>query len=391
MLAAEFFKPLSDELIAAALEHSPNNVANAMKFHSSQGFPELPSVGVALLSVHDHRLSVGSPDASDASNDIRSKLYRLHRHEHAVSLVDLGEFIPGATPEDTRFALAEVVRDLMVAGLLPVVIGGSQDLTLALHEAFRPFGKLINISGVDSRFDLGSPEAGASNQSWLGKIVLQQPTFLFNYSAIAYQTHFVGAESVEFMGRLLFDAYRVGEVRSNLSDMEPVVRSSDMITFDMSAIRQSDAPGNSNPSPNGLSGEEACQLMMYAGLNDQLSCLGLFELDARFDRNLQTAHLAAQMLWYLLEGYSNRMGDFPGQAPESNFTRYHVEAGVNAGGLIFVKHNFTSRWWLELPKPVSDDNPDLKRKRFIPCSNRDYQQAMQNEMPERLWQIIQKL
>ncbi|MFN5323336.1 MAG: arginase, partial [Bacteroidota bacterium] len=78
-------------------------------------------------------------------------------------------------------------------------------------------------------------------------------------------------------------------------------------------------------------------------------------------------------------------------APESNFTKYHVEAGVASGNLVFLKHNFTSRWWLELPKPVSDDNPDLKRKRFIPCSPKDYQQAMQNEMPERLWRIIQKL
>jgi len=167
MLSAEFFKPVSDDLIAEALGLSPNNLANTMKFHSSQGFPEIPSMGIALLSVHDHRLAVGSSDAKDSSSEIRAKLYRLHRHEHPVSLIDLGEFIPGASPEDTRFALAEVVRDLMVAGLLPVVIGGSQDLTMALHEAYRPFGKLINISSVDSRFDLGSPDAEISNQSWL--------------------------------------------------------------------------------------------------------------------------------------------------------------------------------------------------------------------------------
>ena len=390
MLTADFFLPVSDELIEEAVSHFPNCLGNATIFNSSSGFPEIPSNGIAILSIGDYRLST-SNDAGDIAKSLRQMLYRLHKHEHPITVVDLGVLRPGATPDDTRFALSEIVRDIIVAGLLPVVIGGSQDLTLALHEAYRPFGKLMNITAIDSRFDLGSPDSNLSSKAWLGKIVLQQPTYLFNFSNIGYQTHFVGADAVEFMNKLLFDTYRVGEARNSLQDMEPVIRSSDMITFDMAAIRQSDGPGTTDPSPNGLSGEEACQLMLYAGLNDQLSSVGVFEFDSKSDFNNQTAHLGAQMLWYLMEGYGNRMGDFPGKAPEANFTRYHVEAGVASGNLIFLKHNFTSRWWLELPKPVSQDNPDLVRKRHIPCSAKDYQQAMQNEMPERLWRIIQKL
>ncbi|MFN5223630.1 MAG: formimidoylglutamase [Bacteroidota bacterium] len=390
MLTADFFLPLSDELIEEAVSHFPNCLGNATIFNSSSGFPELPSSGIAILSIGDYRLSA-TDGAMDISKSFRQRLYRLHKHEHPITTVDLGALRPGSTPDDTRFALSEIVRDLIVAGMMPVVIGGSQDLTLALHEAYRPFGKLMNITSIDSRFDLGSPDSNLSSKAWLGKIVLQQPTYLFNFSNIGYQTHFVGAESVEFMNKLLFDTYRVGEARASLQDIEPVIRSSDMITFDMSVIRQADAPGTTDPSPNGLSGEEACQLMLYAGLNDQLSSVGFFEFDSKSDSNQQTAHLGAQMLWYLMEGYGNRMGDFPGKAPESNFTRYHVEAGVASGNLVFLKHNFTSRWWLELPSPVSQDNPDLIRKRHIPCSAKDYQQAMQNEMPERLWRIIQKL
>ncbi|MFN5324825.1 MAG: formimidoylglutamase [Bacteroidota bacterium] len=391
MLSPEFLIPVSDDIVAEAISHKGNKIGKATFFHSSSGFPELPSSGIALLNVSDYRLSSHAAEARDIAADFRKRLYALHRHEHTINLVDLGTLRVGNSPEDTRFALAEICRDLMVGGLIPVLIGGSQDLTLAMHEAYRPFGRLINMAGIDARFDLGSPENPVADDSWLGKIILQQPTFLFNFSNIGYQTHFVGSEQVEFMNRLLFDAYRVGEARTNLSEMEPVIRSSDLISFDISSIKQSDAPGNTNPSPNGLSGEDACQLMLYAGLNDQLSSIGFFEFDGNHDVNGQTSHLAAQMIWYLMEGVSNRMGDFPGQAPESNFTKYHVEAGVASGNLVFLKHNFTSRWWLELPKPVSDDNPDLKRKRFIPCSPKDYQQAMQNEMPERLWRIIQKL
>ena len=391
MLAPEFFHPLSDDLISELASYPAQSIGGMVKFHSAAGFPELPSSGVAILFVDDHRLSANTSSPTDISLGLRRKLYSLHRHEHPLTVLDLGDLKVGATPEDTRFALSEIVRDLIVAGIMPVVIGGSHDLTLALHEAYRPFGKLMNITSIDSKFDLGSPDSPVTNKAWLGKIVLQQPTYLFNFSNIGYQTHFVGSESVEFMNKLLFDTYRVGEVRTSLQDMEPVIRSSDLITFDMSSIKQSEAPGTTDPSPNGLSGEEACQLMLYAGLNDQLSAAGFFEFNASTDINFQTAHLGAQMIWYLMEGYSNRMADFPGKAPESSFMRYHVEAGVASGNLVFLKHTYTARWWLELPRPVSEDNPDLIRKKHIPCSAKDYQQAMQNEMPERLWRIIQKL
>ncbi|MFM7053955.1 MAG: hypothetical protein ACKOX7_04365, partial [Bacteroidota bacterium] len=239
MLTADFFLPLHDELIEESVSHFPNCLGNATIFNSSNGFPEIPSTGIAIFSIGDYRLST-SETAGDISNSLRQKLYRLHKHEHPITLVDLGVLRPGATPDDTRFALSEIVRDLIVAGMMPVVIGGSQDLTLALHEAYRPFGKLMNITSIDSRFDLGSPDGKLSSKAWLGKIVLQQPTYLFNFSNVGYQTHFVGSESVEFMNKLLFDTYRVGEARASLQDIEPVIRSSDMITFDMSVVRQAD-------------------------------------------------------------------------------------------------------------------------------------------------------
>ncbi|MBL0343406.1 MAG: arginase family protein [Bacteroidetes bacterium] len=170
--------------------------------------------------------------------------------------------------------------------------------------------------------------------------------------------------------------------------MEPVIRAADMLSFDLSAIRQSDAPGATNPSPNGFNGEEACQAMMYAGLNDRLSSVGIYEFDAAADRNDQTAHLVAQMIWYFIEGVNNRKNDFP-SANHAAYITYRVASDHLGKEIVFLKHKTSGRWWMEMP--VSTKSNRMSHYNFLPCSLHDYQQACNNEMPDRFWQALQKL
>ncbi|HMT30508.1 MAG TPA: formimidoylglutamase, partial [Bacteroidia bacterium] len=269
-----------------------------------------------------------------------------------------------------------------------VILGGSQDLTIAQFNGYRKFEQLVNIASIDARFDLGMPEEAVTSTNWLGKIIMQQPNYLFNFSNIGYHTYFVGSASVDLMNKLFFDAYRVGQVRSDITEMEPVIRAADLLTFDLSAIRQSDAPGNSNPSPNGFTGEEACQAMMYAGLNDRLTSLGIYEYDAMADHNDQTAHLVAQMIWYFIQGVSERKNDFPA-GNHAAYITYRVASEFFGEELVFLKHKTSGRWWMEMP--VVGKTNRLNRYNFLPCSHRDYQQACNNEMPDRFWQALQKL
>ena len=96
-----------------------------------------------------------------------------------------------------------------------------------------------------------------------------------------------------------------------MEEVEPVIRDADMVSFDVSAIRQSEAPGNNNASPNGFYGEEACQIARYAGISDKLTSIGFYEFNPSFDNNHQTAHAVAQMIWYFIDGVVNRKNDFP--------------------------------------------------------------------------------
>ena len=69
---------------------------------------------------------------------------------------------------------------------------------------------------------------------------------------------------------------------------EPLFRDSDVAIFDISAVRQSDAPGTMSPSPNGFYGEEICLLSRYAGISDNLKIFGLFDVNPEFDIRFQT-------------------------------------------------------------------------------------------------------
>ena len=203
----------------------------------------------------------------------------------------LGNVIPGLKLKDTYAALTTIMVELLRQGVFVVILGGSQDLTYAQYVAYQKLEETVNIVAVDAQFDLGSTDEALSADSYLGKIVLHEPNFLFNFSNIGYQTYFVGTDQVELMEKLYFDSYRFGQVHKDIEEAEPIVRNADILSFDISSIRQSDAPGNGNASPNGLYGEEACQIVRYAGMSDKLSSFGLYEINPLFDNHDQTSHL----------------------------------------------------------------------------------------------------
>lgn len=108
------------------------------------------------------------------------------------------------------------------------------------------------------------------------------------------------------MQKLNFDIHRLGQARSKMDDVEPIIRNADLVSFDIGAIRHSEAPGNANASPNGFFGDEACQLSRYAGISDKCTSIGIYELNPEFDPNNLTSHLVAQMVWCFADGFYNR-------------------------------------------------------------------------------------
>ena len=360
-------------------------------YTNESGFPDLKDVKLAIIGVNESRNSINNEDCDKAPNSVREYLYALYSTSSKLRIVDLGNIAPGATSDDTYFALNTIVSQLLQLDIIPIIIGGSQDLTYANYLAYENMGQIINITAIDSHFDLGNAEENFNSRSYLSKIILHQPNYLFNFTNIGYQTYFVNQDAISLMKNLFFDVYRLGEVRSDMMLVEPLVRNADLVSFDISSIRQSDAPANGNASPNGFNGEEACQIARYAGLSDKLSSIGFYELNPKLDHNGQTAHLVAQMIWYFIEGYTQRKGDFP-HKQKDKYLKYIVSIEDDQDHeIIFYKSKKSDRWWMQVPLDNSVAQSKYERHFMVPCSISDYQLAAKGDIPDRWWQVYQKL
>ncbi len=359
------------------------------KYTSSSNFPSLDDIDIAIIGVEEDRAAVNNMGCSDAPDVVREYLYKLFPHHDRLRIADLGNIKQGFEVPDTYFALTSVVESLIRKNLLPIILGGSQDLTYANYLAYENIGRIINIASVDPAFDFGDSPQELSSQAYLSNIILHQPNFLFNYTNIGYQSYFVDQEGTSLMRNLFFDAFRLGKVNQNLEEVEPMVRNADMKSIDISAVRFSDAPGNNNASPNGLYGEELCAITRYAGLSDKLSSIGFYELNPRFDKNGQTAHLVAQAIWYFVEGYYNRFNEFP-FSKQDDYLKYIVNTEEGMDDIVFYKSRRSDRWWMEV-NGQSSAREKYERHYLVPCSYQDYETACENDIPDRWWQAYQKM
>jgi formiminoglutamase len=386
----EYFTPIDISQFQGVDKYTNSSYGKIIDaYFQGNDFPDLDKAQLAIIGVAEDRKALNNEGCGLAADYIRENLYKLHQGNYNTKIVDLGNIKKGNTIDDTYFAVTDVLSQLLRKNIIPIIIGGSQDLTYCNYLAYAKMEQTINIVTVDSAFDIGDGDKELNSQSYLSKIILHKPNILFNFSNIGYQTYFVEQNSVELMEKLYFDSHRLGQVRKNMEDVEPIVRNADVVSFDISAIRQSDAPGNGNASPNGFYGEEACQITRYAGMSDKLSSIGFYEINPAFDTNKQTAHLTAQMIWYFIDGFYNRKQDYP-IVDKSEYTKYRVSIKDHEHEIVFYKSNKSDRWWMDVPYPINH-KIKFERHHMVPCSYSDYKIACNDEMPDSWWQTYQKL
>ena len=384
----DFFEPIDTKIIDTEQEYLPGMLGGIINSYLEEGqFPSFENAQIAIIGVKEDRKSINNEGCALAPDYIRKYLYRLFNGAYKTDIIDLGNIKRGFEVKDTYFAVSAVVGELIKNNILPLIIGGGQDISFANYLAYEQLGQIINIVAVDSHFDLGKNESELTSNSYLSKIILHQPNILFNYANLGYQTYFVDQEAIELMKKLLFDVYRLGEVRADMEEVEPIVRNADMVSFDISSVRKSDAPGNKNSSPNGFYGEEICRIARYAGLSDKLSSVGFYEVNPIVDSDEQTVHLMAQAIWYFIDGFYNRKKDFP-LKDKTDYLKYRVNIQNNKYEIVFYKSKKSDRWWMEVPCPTAMDK--YERHHLVPCSYNDYQAACREEMPDRWWQAYQK-
>ena len=86
---------------------------------------------------------------------------------------------------------------------------------------------------------MGKQDEGVKANSYLSKIVLDEPNNLFNFSNIGYQTYYNSQEEIDLIEKLYFDAYRLGEISNNIELAEPTFRDADIVSIDLNSVKSS--------------------------------------------------------------------------------------------------------------------------------------------------------
>jgi formiminoglutamase len=377
MNLALFFSPVEDSVYKALKEY--RTFYKSIKIFDEK-MPVIDQAEIALIGLTENRGTFNNLGVDKAVLEIRKKLYRLKKGSGPYKIVDLGNLNPGIDLEETQLRLKEVCEHLIGRNILPIIMGGSHDMDYGQYRAYEGMEKLISVLNVDAFIDLDDSNSASLSQSHIQKIILHDPNYLFHYCHLAYQSYLTDPVSLELLSKMYFESFRIGEMRTSIKEMEPYIRDADMFSFDITAIKSSDAPGNENAQPFGLTGEEACQICWYAGLNEKISSAGFYEYNPlKDDANLKTAAVVATMIWYFIEGYYNRKDTLDYKS--NNYLKYVVSMPSEPETLVFYKSKRSEKWWLEIPSHFDDNRYD--RNVVVPCSYSDYEAASKGEVPER--------
>ena len=323
--------------------------------------PDLKKTQIALVGI-----------GVDEANAVRSVLYNLSFLFQNLNIADLGN----VRKQEMSFIIP-LLAELIQGGILPIIIGHSEVFTLAQYQAYQSKKGSVNVAIIDEKIRF-TPKIQAESY-FLHQIL--EDAHLFNCSVVGYQSHFTTPSVLDYFERKNYELIRLGRVKNNFEDIEPVIRDADMVSFNIAALKQSEAPAQLDGSPSGFLTEEACQLARYAGMSDKLTSFGIYGYRKKLDRDHQTAQVIAQMIWYFIEGFVNRKQDFPISKAFNQLTQYVVDIKEIDYQVTFWRSNKSGRWWMEIPVKTRKKH---ERHRLVPCSYNDYLQACNEDLPERL-------
>ncbi|MBK7344413.1 MAG: hypothetical protein IPJ06_15735 [Saprospiraceae bacterium] len=325
---------------------------------------EIPQHAVAILGYNDK--------AADA---FRKELYAMGWSFGNMPLVDLGNL----RKAEPSFAI-QVLKELIDGKKVVILIGSEHDLAVYQYQAYGEKIKGVSACLIHDRpeYTLSPPK---KQLPLINRMLKPGEHHLFHLSLLGYQRHHADPAVIRHLvDEQHFELVGLGLVKQGTEALEPILRDADMVNINLSSLAAGYATA-SNPGPNGIDGMEICQITRYAGLSEKLSSLSVGDWTPTRDRQHVTARMGAQILWYFLEGVSQRQDDFP--ISMDGLIEFHVQHDHFHDQLVFWKSSRTGRWWLQVPVR---EKAGHERHRLVPCSYSDYQEACRNELPDRIMQ-----
>ena len=280
---------------------------------------------------------------------LRKELFSLNNHFNNLNIADFGNVIIGKEIE-----AIEVINELIASGIVVVLLDGINSVS----QFFPPItmSKWINSGKIKSDR-------------------IENPDYIGFQRQLFDWTHLMDIEKNSP------DSISLGLIRADFNKLEPLLRNTQNIIIELSALKSAYCPNTVNSIPTGLTPEELCQICRYAGNSNEINLLAYnFELNSESRNSLYEYQIVANSLWYFLEGLDKRVIENPSSS-DSGFNIFYVYLKDYEDELEFYQSVSSGLCWLK----ISDNNSDLQ---FIPCTYEDYVVCTKGEMPERIFRYL---
>lgn len=320
--------------------------------------------------------------SENAPEQIRKWLYGLRNQSSDQIIADLGN-VRGNSLKDRYLALREVVEHMENRGVVVLVLGGSQDLTVPVCGFIERAKRKLTLAVVDAFIDFNPSDEDFSDSSFLNKLITDIGKENINdLNLLGCQTYYCTDKQERFMSENHFRLERLKDLRGgNIEKFDVLLRQMEILSFDFSAIKGQAVLPSGQRMPNGFLEEEACRIFWYAGASDVLKVAGIFNMPEGNTENQSSAPLAAQICWHFLEGRGARCGDYPVRSIE-DYELKVVYLDEYDQTLKFYFNPENGRWWILVPAG--------QKERVVPCSKEDYQAAAEQELPSVWWHYFIK-
>lgn len=262
------------------------------------------------------RTNRGRPGAEYGPDAIREQLAKMPNHlAPNAHLLDLGNIHCGhGTLALCQAHLANAVQRLLQCNYRPLILGGGHDMAYGHLSGIKKYvGKerTLGIINFDAHFDLrdatSGPHSGTPFEQYALDCAAEGTEFHYlalgirhdaNDASLFERASELGAQYVQCG---YFNMHFLEHVQLRLVQfMEDV----DVIytTIDLDGFSSAYAPGVSAASPMGFAPDVVLECMKLILDSKKLISLDVAELNPKFDRDGQTAKLAASLVHYILHG-----------------------------------------------------------------------------------------
>jgi formiminoglutamase len=209
--------------------------------------------------------------------------------------------------EEDQQSLGQALAPHIELGSFCVVLGGGHETSYGHFLGYAAAGRRVEVLNWDAHADVRELLEGKAHSGSPFRQILEDPSGACRrYSVAGLQPQSVAREHVAYVERQGRAVWRDDVTPERIAQLYRSTDRPALVSFDLDAVNEAEAPGVSAPNAGGLSSDLWIEAAYQAGRSPAVSSVDIVELNPAVDRDGQTARLAAVTVWWLLRGRSER-------------------------------------------------------------------------------------